>query len=557
MKWLNENSRKFLAAGYLKDGDAPEKRIREIANYAESILKIDGFTDKFYGYMKEGFYSLSTPIWTNFGTKRGLPISCFGSYVSDNMGSILSTLAEAGMMSKFGGGTSGFFGELRPRGALIKSDKGSSSGSVHFMSLFDKMVDVVSQGSTRRGQFSPYLPIEHQDADEFLDIGTEGNPIQKLTHGVTVTDQWMTEMIGGDKNKRKLWAKVLERRSQIGYPYIFFTDNVNKNAADVYKEKGLKIHASNLCTEIALPSNEEWSFVCCLSSINLLHYERWKDTDAVETLVYFLDAVMSDFIQKLEELRDSNDKEKQSAFTFMERAYNFSVDNRALGLGALGWHSLLQSKLISFESREAAKLNAEIFKTIQKRAYNASKELAKIFGEPSVLQGYKRRNTTLCAIAPTTSSAFILGQVSQSIEPFFSNYYVKDIDKIKVTIKNPILENLLENKGKNNKETWHSIRDYDGSVQHLKFLSEHERGVFKTFSEIDQYAIVNQAAIRQQYIDQGQSLNLMINPMTPPKDVNALYIHAWRSGVKTLYYQHSMNAAQNLNRKKVCVSCEA
>ncbi len=557
MDWLNENSRKFLNAGYLKDGDTPEKRIKAIADHAESILKIKGFADKFYGYMKEGFYSLSTPVWTNFGNRRGLPISCFGSYIGDNMGSIMFTLAEVGMKSKFGGGTSGFFGELRHRGALIKSDDGTSSGSVHFMSLFESVADVVSQGSTRRGQFSPYLPIEHPDAEEFLDIGTEGNPIQKLTHGVTVTDRWMEEMIDGDKDKRKLWAKVIQRRSQIGYPYIFFTDTVNKNTVDVYKDKGMKIHASNLCSEIALPSNEDWSFVCCLASINLSRYERWKDTDAVETMVYFLDAVMSDFIQRLEELRDSKDKEKRLAFTFMERAYNFSVENRALGLGALGWHSLLQSKMISFESADAEKLNTEIFETIQKRAYGASEELAEMFGEPSVLRGYKRRNATLCAIAPTTSSSFILGQVSQSIEPFFSNYYVKDIDKIKVTIKNPALEKVLTEKGKNDKETWGDIRDNDGSVQHLEFLTEHEKDVFRTFGEIDQYAIINQAADRQKYIDQSQSLNLMINPLTSPKDINALYLHAWKSGVKTLYYQHSMNAAQILNRKKVCEVCAA
>jgi ribonucleoside-diphosphate reductase alpha chain len=450
---VKRKQQKILENGYLKDGDTPEKRIRAIADYAESILKMNGFGDKFYKYMEEGFYSLSTPVWTNFGTQRGLPISCFGSYISDNMGSIMFTLAEVGMMSKFGGGTSGFFGAIRPRGALIKSDKGISSGSVHFMSLFDRIVDVVSQGSTRRGQFSPYLPLDHPDAEEFLDIGTEGNLIQKLTHGVTVTDQWLEEMIEGDKNKRRLWAKVLERRSQIGYPYIFFTDNVNKNTVDVYKEKNLKIHASNLCTEIALPSNEDWSFVCCLSSINLLHYDKWKNTDAVETLVYFLDAVMTDFIQKLEAMRESKEKEKRLAFNFMERAYNFALANRALGLGALGWHSLLQSKTIPFESSEAGKLNVEIFKTIKERAYNASKELAKIFGEPQILKGYHRRNTTLLAIAPTTSSSFILGQVSQSIEPIFSNYYVKDIDKIKVTIKNPFLEKILEKKGKNDKKT--------------------------------------------------------------------------------------------------------
>ncbi len=557
MKWLNENSKKFLEAGYLKDGETAEKRIKAIADHAESILKIDGFADKFYKYMEEGFYSLSTPVWTNFGTKRGLPISCFGSYINDNMGSIMFTLAEVGMMSKFGGGTSGFFGALRPRGSIIKSDKGVSSGSVHFMSLFDRIVDVVSQGSTRRGQFSPYLPIEHPDADEFLDIGTEGNIIQKLTHGITVTDKWMQEMIDGDKEKRRLWAKVLERRAQIGYPYILFTDNVNKNIVDVYKDKKLKVHASNLCSEITLPSNDDWSFVCCLSSINLLHYEKWKNTDAVETLVYFLDAVMSDFIQRLEELRESQDREKRLAFTFMERAYNFAVQNRALGLGALGWHSLLQSKMISFESDEARRLNIEIFKTIKQRAYNASKELSKILGEAPILNGYKRRNATLCAIAPTTSSSFILGQVSQSIEPIFSNYYVKDIDKIKVTIKNPFLEKLLEKKKKNDKKTWESIRNHDGSVQHLEFLSKEEKDIFKTFSEIDQYAIINQAAERQRYIDQSQSLNLMINPLTPPKDINALYIHAWKNGIKTLYYQHSMNAAQILNRNKVCEACSA
>ncbi len=556
IKWLNENSRKFLAKGYLKDGQTAEERLRFIANRAEEILAIKGFGNKFYDYVSKGYYSISTPIWANFGLRKGLPISCFGSYVGDDMGQILFTHSEVGMMSKFGGGTSGYFGALRPRGSKI-TDNGVSSGSVHFMRLFESMVNVVSQGSTRRGHFSPYLPIEHPDADEFLDIGTEGNPIQELTHAVTVTDEWMKEMIAGDSQKRSLWAKVLQRRSQMGYPYIFFTDTVNKNTADVYKDKKLKIHASNLCSEVLLPSSSEWSFVCDLSSMNLLHYESWKNTDAVETLVYFLDAVMTDFINKLEQLRDSSEKESRNAFLFMERAYNFAVANRALGIGVLGWHSLLQSKMIPFESMGANKLNVEIFKTLQKQTLTASKKLAKIFGEPSILTGYGRRNTTLCAIAPTTSSAFILGQVSQSIEPVWSNCYVKDIDKMKVTIKNSFLEALLEKKGKNDKETWYSIRDSDGSVSHLPFLTKEEKDVFKTFAEIDQYAIIEQAAVRQLYIDQGQSINLMINPKTPTKDVNALYIEAWKQGVKTLYYQHSMNAAQTLNRKKLCVSCEA
>lgn len=556
MQWLNENSRKFLAKGYLKEGQSAEERVRFIADRAEEILAIDGFADKFYGYMSKGFYSLSTPVWTNFGLHKGLPISCFGSYLGDDMGQILYTQAEVGMMSKYGGGTSGYFGTLRPRGAPI-TDNGVSSGAVHFMRLFEAMVNVVSQGSTRRGHFSPYLPIDHPDCEEFLDIGIEGNPIQELTHAVTVTDAWMKEMIAGDSKKRALWAKVLQRRSQMGYPYIFFTDTVNKNTVDVYKDKNLRIHASNLCSEVLLPSSEEWSFVCDLSSMNLLHYDEWKDTDAVETLVFFLDAVMTDFIQKLEELRDSDNTEKNTAFLFMERSYNFAVAHRALGVGVLGWHSLLQSKMLPFESMEAARLNVRIFQCIKEKAYAASKQLAEIFGEPTVLKGYGRRNATLCAIAPTTSSAFILGQVSQSIEPIWSNCYVKDIDKMKVTIKNPFLEKFLETKGKNDKETWRSIRDNDGSVQHLSFLSQEEKDVFKTFAEIDQYTVVGQAAVRQLYIDQGQSLNLMINPKTPTKDVNALYIEAWKQGVKTLYYQHSMNAAQTLNRKKLCINCEA
>ncbi len=556
MKWLNDYSRQFLSKGYLTDGQTAEERIRFIADKAEEILGIDGFADKFYGYMEKGYYSLSTPVWSNFGLRRGLPISCFGSYIDDDMGQILYTHGEVGMMTKFGGGTSGFFGGLRPRGAAI-SNNGTSSGSVHFMKLFEGVVDVVSQGSTRRGHFSPYLPVEHPDIEEFLDIGTEGNPIQELTHAVTVTNEWMESMIGGDAEKRALWAKVIQRRSQIGYPYILFTDNANNNTVDVYKDKGLKIVASNLCSEIMLPSTRDWSFVCNLSSLNLLHYEEWKDTDAVETMVYFLDAVMTEFIEKLEHFRDSDSKDDNTVFHFMERTYNFAVANRALGLGVLGWHSLLQSKMLAFESPAASKLNVTIFKTIKERAYAASKELANMFGEPSVLAGYGRRNTTLCAIAPTTSSAFILGQVSQSIEPIWSNCYVKDIAKLKVTIKNPFLEALLKEKDKNTKEVWNSIRDNDGSVQHLSFLTEDEKDIFKTFSEIDQYAIIDQAAVRQLYIDQAQSLNLMINPNVPIKDINALYIEAWKKGIKSLYYQHSMNAAQTLSRKKICANCEA
>ncbi|WP_179374796.1 ribonucleoside-diphosphate reductase subunit alpha [Winogradskyella wichelsiae] len=555
IKWLTENSRQFLASGYLTGDTTPEERIREIADNAEKILGIDGFADKFYGYMAEGYYSLASPVWSNFGKKRGLPISCFGSHISDDMGDILYTQSEVGMMSKLGGGTSGYFGKLRHRGAPVKNN-GESSGAVHIMQLFEKMVDVVSQGSVRRGRFSPYLPIEHADIHEFLEIGTEGNPIQELTHGVTVGNEWMQEMIDGDSDKRAIWAKVLQRRGEIGYPYIFFRDNANNKAPDVYKDKNHEIYASNLCSEIMLPTNDRWSFVCVLSSINLLHYDKWKDTDAVETMVYFLDAVLEEFITKLEVYRDSENRDDRHTFMFMEKAYTFAKENRALGLGALGWHSLLQSKMVSFDSKEAFDLNSEIFKTIKDKSVKASEELAKLFGEPEVLKGYGRRNTTLNAVAPTTSSAFILGQVSQGIEPIWSNSYVKDIAKIKTTIKNPYLVALLEDKGLNTSAIWKSIRDYDGSVQHLDELTEEEKDVFKTYSEIDQMTIIYQAANRQNHIDQSQSLNIMVHPDMPVKDINKLYVTAWQLGVKSLYYQHSMNAAQKFKQKKDCASCE-
>ena len=554
-EWLNENSRKFLAAGYLGDSVSAEERIADIAERAEELLEMPGFAKKFYHYMSEGYYSLASPVWSNFGKERGLPISCFGSHIDDDIGNILYSQSEVGMMSKLGGGTSGYFGKIRHRGAAIK-DNGEASGAVHIMRLFESMVDVVSQGSVRRGRFSPYLPIDHPDIMEFLEIGTEGNPIQELTHGVTVKDDWMQKMIDGDEEKRTVWAKVLQSRGEMGYPYIFFTDNANNGAADVYKDKNLPIYASNLCTEIMLPSDHNWSFVCVLSSINVLHYDKWKDTDAVETMIYFLDAVITEFLEKLEVYKNSEDRDDQQTFLFMERAYNFSKENRALGMGVLGWHSLLQSKMLPFDSQGAYDLNSEVFKNIKEHSNKASKDLAEKFGEPELLKGYGRRNTTLNAVAPTTSSAFILGQVSQGIEPIWSNIYVKDIAKIKTTIKNPFLVKLLEEKGMDTPEVWKQIRDRDGSVQDLDFLSEEEKEVFKTYAEIDQMSIIYQAANRQNHIDQGQSLNIIIHPDTTTKEVNKIHVTAWKLGLKSLYYQHSMNAAQKFKQKKECESCE-
>jgi len=543
--WLNEDSRKFLERGYLMNNESPEDRIKEIADAAENELGISGFSNKFQEYMSYGWFSLSSPIWANYGKKRGLPISCFGSYIDDTLESILGKQAEVGMMTKVGGGTSAYFGDLRERGADI-SVGGKSNGPVHFMELFESVTNVVSQSNVRRGSFAAYLPIDHPDILEFLRIRSDGNPIQNLSIGVTVSDDWMKSMIDGDSDKRKIWVKVIQKRFESGYPYIFFDDNMNNGAPEVYKEKNLKIHASNLCSEIALHSNKDESFVCNLSSLNLLHWDDWKDTDAVETLTYFLDAVMSEFISKTDNV------------PYMEAPRKFAQRQRALGIGVLGWHSYLQSKMVSFESMEAKMLSGQIFSSIKDKSHKASRDLANKYGEPPLLEGYGMRNVTTMAIAPTTSSSFILGQVSPSAEPLNSNYFVKDLAKGKFTYKNPYLENVLQKYDKNDVETWKSILVSGGSVQHLDFLTEGEKDVFKTFGEISQKEVIIQASIRQKYIDQAQSINLMIHPKTPVKEVNQLLIFAWEQGVKTLYYHRGTNPSQELSRNLLnCASCEA
>ena len=547
-KWLNKDSRKFLERGYLEEGETPEQRIQDIGDRAQALLDdMPGFSDKFVDYMSRGFYSLASPIWSNFGRKRGLPISCFGSYIPDDMEQILYKIGEVGTMSKVGGGTSAYFGDVRGRGAPISSG-GNATGVHHQLTVFDSLVNYVSQGNVRRGSFAAYLPIDHPDIEEFLKIRSEGNSIQDLSIGVCVSDEWMKSMIDGDKDKRKVWSTVIKKRFESGYPYIFFSDNANNQAPQMYKDKGLKIHASNLCTEIFLSTGEDESFVCDLSSLNLEKWDEIAETDAVETLVYFLDAVMSEFILKT----------GSSGERFMRAPRKFAINQRALGVGVLGWHSLLQSRMVPFESMEAKMMNNQIWSTIREKADTATTELAKIFGEPFMLEGYGRRNSTTLAIAPTTSSSFILGQVSPSIEPLNSNYFVKDLAKGKFTYRNPYLEKLLKDKGKNDQDTWKDILTHGGSVQHLDFLTTEEKDVFKTFGEISQKEIIIQAAQRQKHIDQGQSLNLMIPPTAKPKEVNELLIFAWEQGIKSLYYQRSANPAQELARSILtCSSCEA
>lgn len=541
--WSTPESKRFMGKDYLGGSGSVEERVRAIAYGAEHELNIPGFALKIIRAMENGWISWSTPVWCNSWADRGLPISCFGSYIEDSMESILLKNAEIGMMSKIGGGTSAYFGNLRSRGTSI-STGGESFGPVHFMELFKTTTKIVSQGSTRRGSCAAYLDIEHPDIHEFLRINGPDHIIQDFSFGVNVSDKWLEEMDAGDKVKRSLWAKIIKKRFETGYPYIIYIDTVNNNAPQVYKDTGRKIYASNLCSEITLSSSNDESFVCNLSSVNLRYFEEWKDTDFIQTMIYFLDAVQSEFIRKAKNI------------PLMDAAVKFAESQRALGLGVIGYHSFLQSKMIPFESLDAKYWNNLIFKTIDEQSLEASKQLAVLFGEPEALKGYGLRNVTRTAIAPTTSSSEIMGE-SPGIEPWTANYMVEKLAKGNFTTKNPELFALLKEKGKDDGQTLRDILSNGGSVQHCDFLSDHEKDVFKTFGEISQMEIIIQAGQRQKYICQSQSLNVKIHPKTPLKDVNQLLLEAWRRGVKSLYYQRGTNPAQELRRNLLsCVSCD-
>lgn len=548
MRWYNENSQLFMSRDYLRPGQTINDKIEEISHYASKILYGDlgtSFGNKFKEYLEKGWYVLSTPTWTNFnGSTKASPISCFGTYIEDNLVSIQNANSEIGMQNKIGGGTSGYFGNLRPRGSTI-SGGGISNGAVSFMELFQTTAKVVAQAN-RRGHFSAYLPIEHGDFKEFIKSRTDGHVIQDLSFGVSITDDFMNKLLEGDASSVERFRLLVEARFHTGFPYIFFHDNVNKNTVDVYRDNNLTIWHSNMCSEIALPNNDLESFVCNIMGMNLEYYDEWKGTDAVETAIYFMDAMMTDFINK------------NRNTPMMEKSIRFAERHRAMGLGASGYHTYLQSKGIPFESLQAKSINNQIFSYINQAAYKASEKMAMEFGKPEILSSdkYNRRHTTLLAVAPNTSSSFIMGQQSQSIEPYISNFYTKDVAKTRINIKNKFLQSLLEEKGFNTSSTWESIGINNGSVQHLEFLNQDEKDIFKTFSELSQYEILLQASQRQKYIDQSQSLNLMIPYGAKPEDVAYLIIKAHQLGIKTLYYQLNVSAALELtNSLTECVSC--
>jgi ribonucleoside-diphosphate reductase alpha chain len=416
--------------------------------------------------------------------------------------------------------------------------------------MYDTGINGVSQGSVRRGAYATYLDIDHSDVEEFLKIKAEGNDIQNLNFGLCVPDYWMKEMIAGDRHKQTLWGKVIQKKFETGFPYIFFSGNANKTAPQVYKDKGMTIWASNLCTEIMLATSKEESFVCDLGHINLSKWNEIKSEplgldDVFEVLSWHLDAVMTEFIRKSEGCHQ------------LDKARRFAINQRAIGVGVVGYHSYLQQENIAYESMEAKFINKEIFSTMRKSLDKSSRKLAAILGEPPLLKGYGIRWVTNMTIAPTTSSSFILGQITPAADPSMSNYFTKDLAKGKFTFKSPTLTKVLKSYGKDTKDVWKSILTHGGSAQHLDFLTQHERNVYKTCQEISQMEIVVQAAQRQPDIDQGQSLNLVFASDTPAREVNKVLIYGWEHGIKSFYYQRGTNPAQEIARNiSSCASCE-
>ena len=548
-EWMDEASLATLSRGYMFEGETPKQAMRGIADKVGEYMDNKSVADRLFEYIWKGWVCPSTPVWSNFRLKRGASISCFNSHVEDSIDSIGWTHSEVMKMTQLGGGTSVYWGDVRARGSLITGG-GKTNGSVSFMEMYDTMINKVSQGGVRRGATAMYLPIDHGDIEEFLQIKDAGNPIQNLFTGVCVDDAFIDRLYEGDHYSLSVWAKVLKSRSEKGIPYIFFTDNVNNHVSTPdwygYKQNNpdYYIKSSNLCTEICEPSNEDESFVCCVSSMNVAKYDEWKDTPAVEHAIFMLDAVTEDFIRKTNSVK------------LMKRANKFAKNHRALGLGVLGWHTYLQQKDLPFASIPSKALNKKIFQDIRGQAEDATNKLGKKFGPCKIGDG-ARRNSTLMAPAPTVSNSTIQGGISPGIEPFSSNYFVQKSAKGNFIRKNTILEKLLTSLGKNTDEVWDSINKKNGSVQHLDFLDQHQKEVFKTHAEINQFGIIEQAADRQLFIDQSQSLNINIPPNVDVSTISKLHLYAHEKGIKTLYYQRGesiLNSVDSMDSS--CLFCE-
>lgn len=536
-EWLSDEALKVLAKGYLLPGETARDMWKRCASTAGKVLNRPDIGTDILEMFWLGYFGGATPVLSNLGTSRGLSCSCYGHSIADNTNSIFSHLKEVAALSKYGGGVGNYFGNLRPSGSPITGG-GTSGSTVDWMRLYDRTAATVSQGNTRRGSFALYQRIDHPDLMEALRSKdhTKGDPRNFIDSNlaVIITDDWMQEMIDGDQSKYEIFSEVLKTRMSSGSPYLIFIDNANNQAPSCFRERNLEIIQSQLCAEIFLFSDDNHTFTCFLSSMNLAKYDEWKNwrgscsgKTAVELAIYFLDSVVSDFLTKA------------ASKPSMGRAIRFTKKARALALGSMGLHALYQSRGLPFASPEARALNIEVHSLIQEQSLKASQDMAKEYGEPEWCEGHGVRHATRTAIAPTKTNSVICGAVSEGIEPLTANLFTAGNAKGTFVRKNPYLQKHLASIGQDTPEVWTSIREARGSVQHLKFIDDRAREVFKTAREIDQFELIRQASDRQKFICQGQSLNLFVDPEISAEDLVRLHLSAWKMGLKSLYYLKS------------------
>ena len=552
--------KKTIQGGYLYNGETPREAYQRVATTVARRLQKPEMAEIFFDYIWKGWLCLASPVLSNTGTERGLPISCFGIDVADSILDIGNKNLEMMLLAKHGGGVGVGINMIRPAGANITGN-GTSDGTVPFCKIYDSSILATNQGAVRRGAASVNLNIDHADWEDWLEIREPKGDVNRQSlnlHQCTIIgDKFMRKLRDGDKVARRKWGKLLQKRKATGEPYIMYKGNVNKNNPSAYKDNALKVFMTNICSEIVLHTDENHSFVCCLSSLNLAKYHEWKDSNLIYDSIWFLDGVLEEFIQKSKNRRG------------FENAVRSAEKGRALGLGVLGWHTYLQQKGFPFEGLLAQYETRRIFSQIKIESERASMALADTYGEPLWCVGTGFRNTHLRAIAPTVSNSKLAGNISPGIEPWAANVFTDQSAKGTFIRKNPTLVNVLEKLGLNTKKIWDKILVDGGSVQDIKELDNIMVGpqndipikeVYKTFKEINQLELVNQAGIRQQYIDQSVSLNLAFPAQADPKWINKVHLEAWKKGIKTLYYMRTESvlrgdiASQAMDEN--CLSCD-
>jgi len=551
--------KKTIQGGYLYNGETPREAYMRVATTVAKRLKRPEMADTFFDYIWKGWLCLASPVLSNTGTDRGLPISCFGIDVADSIIDIGTKNLEMMLLAKHGGGVGIGINQIRPAGAEITMN-GTSDGVVPFCKIYDSTILATNQGAVRRGAASVNLNIEHKDWEDWLEIREPKGDVNRQSlnmHQCTIIgDKFMRKLMAGDKVARRKWGKLLQKRKATGEPYIMFKGNVNKNNPAAYKDNALKVFMTNICSEIVLHTDENHSFVCCLSSLNLAKYHEWKNSNLIYDSIWFLDGVLEEFIQKAKYRKG------------FENSIRSAEKGRALGLGVLGWHTYLQQKGLPFEGLLAQYETRRIFSQIKIESERASMALAEEFGEPLWCVGTGFRNTHLRAIAPTVSNSKLSGNISPGVEPWAANVFTEQSAKGTFIRKNPTLVQELKKNNLNTDKIWNQILKDGGSVQGIKQLDkitigEHKiplKEVYKTFKEINQLELVNQAGIRQQYIDQSVSLNLAFPSQADPKWINKIHLEAWKKGIKTLYYMRTESvlrgdiAESAMNEQ--CLSCD-